>query len=313
MKPEDYYSSSDEDEADLVDGEHEDENRASDDSEYNFSDDENNEDASEEDEAMEDIEFDDEKATGSPTGSDKSDEESGIDKDAEESSADEEEDTEDAGNAGWAKSLSKILKQEKPKNKKSVVLSKAKKLSDILEAREKAKSIGFAIEGEIKEEKPDVDELNHEVEAKKKRKPITSLRIRPTMMDRERERAFKKIATKGVVQLFNAVRTQQKDLKQKLDAAGRLDHKRDAVLNNINKRQFLDVLMGGARAKSENVDNPIKDEDSDMDEEVYNDGLPKNSIWSVLKYVVICLFFSFTLFNLWYFDFIGMISFQTKR
>lgn len=316
MKPEDYYSSSDEDATDLVDG---DDNRASDDSEYNFTDEDvdesadddeesadddeqsadddeqsadDAEEASEGDEEMEDVEFDDEtideQPTSTPSDTDQSDNEDGDD----ESSADDEAaTTEDggAGNASWAKSLAKILKQEKPKSKKSVVLSKAKKLSDILDAREKAKSIGFAIDGEVKEEKPDVDELELEVEAKKKRKQIMSLRIRPTMMDRERERAFKKIATKGVVQLFNAVRTQQKDLVQKLDAAGRLDHKRDAVLNNINKRKFLDVLMGGARAKSENVDNPVKDE-SDMDEEVYNDGLPKNSIWSVLKYDFVILF-----------------------
>lgn len=297
MKQEDYYSSSDEDEdqQDLMTAQKQDDNRASDDSEYNFTDDEESgdevmdEDESE-DEVMEEddeeIEFDDEKNTSLPEEDDRSDSNSSVHSDkecSEDDDEDDEADTEDAGNAGWAKSLAKILKQEKPKNKKSVVLSKAKKLSEILEAREKAKSIGFAIEGEVKEEKPDVDELNLEVEERKKKKQITSLRIRPTLMDRERERAFKKIATKGVVQLFNAVRTQQKDLVQKLDAAGRLDHKRDAVLNNINKRKFLDVLMGGARAKSENVDNPVKDEESDMDEEVYNDGLPKNSIWSVLK------------------------------
>lgn len=297
MKQEDYYSSSDEDEdqQDLMTAQKQDDNRASDDSEYNFTDDEESgdevmdEDESE-DEVMEEddeeIEFDDEKNTSLPEEDDRSDSDSSVHSDkecSEDDDEDDEADTEDAGNAGWAKSLAKILKQEKPKNKKSVVLSKAKKLSEILEAREKAKSIGFAIEGEVKEEKPDVDELNLEVEERKKKKQITSLRIRPTLMDRERERAFKKIATKGVVQLFNAVRTQQKDLVQKLDAAGRLDHKRDAVLNNINKRKFLDVLMGGARAKSENVDNPVKDEESDMDEEVYNDGLPKNSIWSVLK------------------------------
>lgn len=291
MKPEDYNSSSDDedDDEELMEGQTQDDNRASDDSEYNFSDDdqdgsEEDDEVTEEDEEMEDIEFNDEKpATLSPAKTAGDSNEASDNLDDGSSSADDEEDSEEAGNAGWAKSLAKILKQEKPKNKKSVVLSKAKKLSDILEAREKAKSIGFVIEGEVKEEKPDVDELNLHVEEKRKKKQITSLRIRPTLMDRERERAFKKIATKGVVQLFNAVRTQQKDLVEKLDAAGRLDHKRDAVLNNINKRKFLDVLMGGARAKSENVDNPVKDEDSDMDEVVYNDGLPKDSIWSVLK------------------------------
>lgn len=222
------------------------------------------------------------------------------------SAADEKD--ESAGNAGWAKSLARILRQEKPHNKKNVVLSKARNVEAILKEKAAAKSIGFEIDGatttttvaataEVKEEKPDPAALDAEIaERKSRRSKALSLRIRPTMMDRERERAFKKIATKGVVQLFNAVRIQQKDLTEQLTEAGRLDHKRDAVMNNINKRIFLDVLMGGARAKSENVDNPVKDEEetsvksedddgggSDYDDAVYNDGLPKNSIWSVLK------------------------------
>lgn len=226
---------------------------------------------------------DDDDETGSEAGEDSGTEEdqNGTDEDVAE------------GNAGWAKSLARILRQEKPKNRKNLILSQAKKTVEIEQEIEQAKSIGFQIEGEIKEEKPDTVALNAFIEEKKVKKiKVLSLRIKPTMMDRERERAFKKIATKGVVQLFNAVRIQQKDLSHKLDEAGRLDHKRDAVLNNINKKKFLDVLMGGARAKSENVDNPVKDEvkdeeddESDYDDAVYNDGLPKNSIWSVLKLV----------------------------
>lgn len=64
-----------------------------------------------------------------------------------------------------------------------------------------------------------------------------------------------KIATKGVVQLFNAVRTQQKDINKKLKDAGPLEVKRDKVLKSIDKRAFLDVLMG---EKSENVEETTK-------------------------------------------------------
>lgn len=206
------------------------------------------------------------------------------DDEAGESSADEVDD--EAGrNDNWAKSFARILKQEKPKNKKHLVLSQAKKLKDILAEREKAKKIGFEIDGEIKEEKPDPLILDLEITEKKvKKEKLLSLRIKPSMMDQTREKAYKKLATKGVVQLFNAVRIQQKDTSQKLKEAGRLDHKRDAVLNNINKKKFLDVLMGGKRSKSEAVDNEIKDEIKD--ESDYDDGLPKDSIWSVLKYVL---------------------------
>ena len=151
----------------------------------------------------------------------------------------------------------------------------------------KQDKISFEIDGnktaeDIKEEKPDVDD--EKIVKKVKKNKTFELRVKPYLMDLERERTFKKIAAKGVVQLFNAVRLQQKDLAEQLDEAGKLDHKRDAVLNNINKRKFLDVLMGGKRSKSEMVDNHVKDEDeSDYDDDEYNDGLPKNSIWSVLK------------------------------
>lgn len=329
MKLTDYHSSSDEDDEPAPKRTitasksvpQQDNSRLSDDSEHNF-DDDDDEDVDEtaatdeaeasDEEPEDDVEFDDEvsdedEETAIPEvaaktqiqgSEDDDDEADDADGDDENTDADTEDDEDDAteGNADWAKSLAKILKQEKPKNKKIVALSKAKKTSDILEAREKAKAVGFAIDGEVKEEKPDVDLLEAadiaEAQKRKKREAF-NLRIKPTLMDRERERAFKKIATKGVVQLFNAVRVQQRDLSAQLEQAGRLDHRRDAVLNNINKRKFLDVLMGGKRSKSENVDNPIKDElkeedddgsdMDDMDDAVYNDGLPKNSIWSVLK------------------------------
>jgi len=58
-----------------------------------------------------------------------------------------------------------------------------------------------------------------------------------------------------VIQLFNAVKTQQKEIKNKLDEAGSLEVKRDEVLKNIDKRTFLDVLMG---EKSEPMVETIK-------------------------------------------------------
>lgn len=169
-------------------------------------------------------------------------------------------------------------------------MSRAKKLSEPKsdEKTEKSsKSITFEIEGKqssddendtvsqaANEEKPSNEELELALLAQKNRNSkLLEVRVKPSVMDRERERSFKRIATKGVVQLFNAVRTQQRDLVDRLEKAGPLDHKRDAVLNNINKRQFLDVLMGGKRAKSENVDNPVKDDPDDV----------KPSQWSVLR------------------------------
>lgn len=65
-------------------------------------------------------------------------------------------------NAGWADSISKILKSKKPKKKKTLVLSKAKKLTDLPKVQ--IKPVGFQVEttdGDIKEEtievKPETD------------------------------------------------------------------------------------------------------------------------------------------------------------
>lgn len=209
----------------------------------------------------------------------------------------ENEGDEDEGNAGWADAFTKVLQQEKPKNKKYLVLSKAKKLSEQVDKSDTdKKQFTFEISdasgkaeknNEIKpaqatndeDIKPTTDELELAIIARKERNnKLQQLRVKPDSMDRERERSFKRIATKGVVQLFNAVRAQQRDLVDQLEKAGPLDHKRDAVLNNINKRQFLDMLMGGKRAKSENIDNMVKDEKDTED-----DNGSKPSQWSVLR------------------------------
>ncbi|CAB0002993.1 unnamed protein product, partial [Nesidiocoris tenuis] len=85
---------------------------------------------------------------------------------------------------------------------------------------------------------------------------ITSLQLRerfargrskPNVLDSARERALSKIATRGVVQLFNAVRKHQ-------GTAGNTDessHKRrDVILKKVDKDSFLDIL-GGAEIKDE--------------------------------------------------------------
>lgn len=62
---------------------------------------------------------------------------------------------------------------------------------------------------------------------------------------------------RGVVQLFNAVSQQQKFIDSKLqDAPG--PAKREKILKTIDKKAFLDVVMGSA--KSQPLDNPVKDE-----------------------------------------------------
>lgn len=164
-----------------------------------------------------------------------------------------------------------------------MVLSRAKKNKPA--GKDKLQSdFGFEVDGEIKEENPNDEELETSLKQAKNQK--LELRVKPSWKDIERERALRKIATKGVVQLFNAVRIQQKDLQNQLKEAGPLDSRKEAVLNNMNKRKFLDVLMTGKRAKSEHVDNPIKsenvkEENDGSDDDRGNDN--KKSEWNVLR------------------------------
>lgn len=86
------------------------------------------------------------------------------------SNTDENEDEDGLTNSGWADSISKILKTNKPKGKKTIVLSKARKLTDL--RKEKLKPAGFEVQtadGEIKEEKVDIIENDQKGEPPQKK------------------------------------------------------------------------------------------------------------------------------------------------
>ncbi|ALC45730.1 CG3817 [Drosophila busckii] len=206
-------------------------------------------------------------------------------------------DTETAdGNSGWANSMLKVLKT----TQNSAVLSRAKKI-DTKKGKKgdaKKKDYDFEIEGDkVKQEekdevKPEASALDAQLTRQQRKNVPLQLRVKPSFRDMERERSLRKVATRGAVQFFNAVRIQQKEIKQQLAEAGPLDSRQDAVLNNIDKRKFLDVLMSGKRAKSATIDNPVKKEESpsegDSDEPTDDEapgttGSKKKSEWNVLR------------------------------
>lgn len=111
-------------------------------------------------------------------------------------------DTESTSNAGWANVMQKILKTNKPKRKKTLVLAKAKKLCDI-KTKEKKEDVSFEIDGikeEIKtESKEDIDKTSITVNTAPTKSRITKkngIRLKPSITDREHERMLQKIATK---------------------------------------------------------------------------------------------------------------------
>lgn len=62
--------------------------------------------------------------------------------------SDDQEHTETSGmaNAGWADAITKILKTNKPKRKRTLVLSKAKKLSEV-QRKQTVKELGYEVAG----------------------------------------------------------------------------------------------------------------------------------------------------------------------
>ncbi|XP_063710056.1 RRP15-like protein [Culicoides brevitarsis] len=200
----------------------------------------------------------------------------------------------DQKESSWANALKKVLKSAKDSHDgRSKVLSKAKKMTEIERIKVERKGYGFEIDGEIKADVSAHHAKTEEAETVKRmkqrreiRENLLSLRVKPSINDREREKTLQKIGTKGIVQLFNAVRAQQKDLDLKLQEAGKPEYKREKVLKNVKKKTFLDALMNGPRAKSEFVDNPVKEENRKRvkkEEPDSDDSDTHKSIWSALK------------------------------
>ncbi|KAI9565014.1 hypothetical protein GHT06_008756 [Daphnia sinensis] len=150
------------------------------------------------------------------------------------------------GNFGWADAMSKVLKSSKPKTKKSVILSKAKKDADIMKiiSAQQEKSLSF----EVEEAKNENVTKNEDPDVVRRKEWDLVGRVMPSITeDRERERILSKIATRGVVQLFNSVKIQQKTIQDKLREAGPLERKREKALKSLNKEDFYDLLKGGKR------------------------------------------------------------------
>lgn len=87
-----------------------------------------------------------------------------------------------------------------------------------------------------------------------------------SVLEKDRERLLTKIATKGVVQLFNAVRNQQKTIDREMDRNDLSEGKKEKILKKFDKRAFLDTLMGQSKSiivdeQTKIAKNEIKDED----------------------------------------------------
>ncbi|XP_016389966.1 RRP15-like protein isoform X1 [Sinocyclocheilus rhinocerous] len=128
-------------------------------------------------------------------------------------------------NVGWAEAMAKILGKKTPDSKPSILL-KNKELDKIKEKEKK-------------------ERLKKKKQIDKKRAWENMCREKPDVVrDREHERNLQKIATRGVVQLFNAVKKHQKNVDERIKEVGGSERKKSRILSSVTKKDFIDVLRG---------------------------------------------------------------------
>ncbi|TKS81567.1 RRP15-like protein [Collichthys lucidus] len=161
--------------------------------------------------------------------------------------SDGEEDEEgDEGNAsaGWAEAMAKILGKKTPESKSSILV-KNKELDKV-------------------KEKERQEQLERKKQVDKKRAWEMMCREKPDIVkDRETERALQRIATRGVVQLFNAVRKHQKTVDDKVKEVGGSERKKAKLLSSVSKKDFINVLRradGKQERKTEKDAAPAAEE-----------------------------------------------------
>jgi len=186
---------------------------------------------------------------------------------------------EEEGNVGWADAMSKVLAIGKNSDKTVSVLSKAKK-DNVKQKKTKQNK-----ENASDEESDEVEEKVLEPLAvrKARKKELDSIgRTRPDILQRNAEKALTRVATRGVVQLFNAVREQQKDIKTKLKEAGGSMRKQEKVYKNIDKNSFVDILTGGKSKVSDMTGAPASKK-AKVEDDIKEEEDDKSSSWNILR------------------------------
>ncbi|XP_073702874.1 RRP15-like protein isoform X2 [Garra rufa] len=243
----------------VVEEENEEDCDVSDDSNDEESGPESDQEGSDEESDVEDGGDEDGKSEEGGPGSDQEDSDEGTDVEDsgdEDGKSDEEQngDADENPNAGWAEAMAKILGKKTPDSKPSILL-KNKELDKIKEKEKKERL-----------------EIRKKID--KKRTWENMCREKPDVVrDKEHEKNLQKIATRGVVQLFNAVKKHQKDVDEKIKEVGGSERKKSKILSSVSKKDFIDVLRGTDVAykptiKKEKLPVEVKEE---------------NPSWSVLR------------------------------
>ncbi|KAK9412504.1 RRP15-like [Crotalus adamanteus] len=165
----------------------------------------------------------------------------------------------EAGNAGWAEAMAKVLNKKVSSDKATILLKN--KEQDVERRKEKQ------------------ERLEQRKKLNKKREWEMLCRVKPNVVkDREVERNLQRIATRGVVQLFNAVRKHQTNVDEKIKKAGSSERKRAKLISSVSKRDFINVLRGMDGKEMEQ--NPARKSSNSSQEKSKSEEAPA---WSILR------------------------------
>ena len=165
-------------------------------------------------------------------------------------------DQQDEEKSGWADAMAKVLNMgknlEKTEPNKPLFLSKAIKDSEI---KHRTSTNTIENNGDNEQNTSEVKvQIKASIRRAQKKEMEEKGRSKPDIAkDRAKEKMLCKLATKGVVQLFNAVREQQKTIKTQLNTAGGSVRKREKVFKNMDRQTFLNVLSNQSISKGDNT------------------------------------------------------------
>ncbi|KAH3854736.1 RRP15-like protein [Dreissena polymorpha] len=178
---------------------------------------------------------------------------------------------------GLADVLAKILHKNVPSHKQ-VILAKGKTDREIQKRKLVVKA---SEENEAQPEQKQRKKIlvGAELAAEEKRKQWENMcRVKPDPLERDRERQLQRIATRGVVQLFNAVRQQQKTIDDEIYKVGPSERKQEKVMANMTKDKFLSILKGTSSSNVK-VDTEQKGSASSMSPL----SVSKDTKWAALR------------------------------
>lgn len=194
------------------------------------------------------------------------------------------------GHKGLADVMAKILVKQTP-TERSVILSKGQTDQELAKKPKKTdENVGFqVVTNEETQKVSSTHQVKKEVEIKMKgkdkalkKKSWEELgRVRPNPLLKDRERTLQRMATRGVVQLFNAVNKQQGMLREQLAEIGGSEIRREKVMQSMTKGKFMDILKDtSTKAEFGRGERKLKKEvksEPDMEEET------EKPSWGVLR------------------------------